>query len=86
MNIIDWLFPPNVIEYDQMIVTAPDSSLLRNISETLGPHPHVQLHASYHVKVAGKRIHIGNQQMAFVLLKRRWWTRKPAVTIAIVNR
>ena len=85
MNIYNWLFPPSVTRYDQLIMVSPDPALLRDVADTLGQHEHVSLHLSCKVNINGHSIHMAQDELAFVLMRRRWWSRKPAITVALLN-
>lgn len=85
MNLIEYLLPPKILRYDQLIVISPDSAALRSLSETFGMNDAISLQMSYEFVINKKRIFLDKNEVAFAMLQRRWWTRTPAVTVSILR-
>ena len=84
-SLLSKLFPPKIVRYDQLMVISPDNMFLQSMADTLGEQANVQLAMNTRIVLNGATIHLGDDETALALFQRRWWTSKPAVTVALLR-
>jgi len=86
MNIIDWLFPPSVLRYDHMYVVSPEHDAIKDMSKRIGSVGDISFHIRPIIKVNGRTFHLAKNDTAMIFSRQRWWTSKPAVTVALLRK